>query len=356
MKYAVNSVKRVYTLYYMQVQRLNYIGSKHQLIDWIIENIMNKTKWTSLDKKVIGDLFAGTGVVTWNFRNKGAITVSNDAELYSYYITKAFARTQWSEKLKNIIDSLNNSKDGLVGFVTRNFSPWEESERMFFTVENAQRIDWVRQYIENIRTRLSEEEYVFLVASLVVSADSVSNVPAVYGMYLKNFKDKAKKKLVIRPIHTNETLADTQSQVFNNSVLHVKFPKMDAVYLDPPYNNRQYSKNYFPLNIIAMTPDAADEQKLHGKTGIPDDSFISSFCQKKTVEQSFETLVKSLEAQWIFISYNSESLIPKDRMIQILSKYGETGVEEMDYKRFKSFNYNNGDSVTEYLFFLCKSI
>jgi adenine-specific DNA-methyltransferase len=280
--------------------------------------------------------------------------VSNDAELYSYYITKAFALSQWSEKLKNIIDSLNNSKDGLAGFVTKNFSPWKESERMFFTVENAQRIDWCRQYIENIRPNVTEAEYVFLVASLVVSADAVSNLPAVYGMYLKNFKDKAKKKLVIRPIHTNQSQVSTQSQVFNSSVLNSKFPKMDAVYLDPPYNGRQYSKNYFPLNIIAMTPEIADGQQLHGKTGIPDDSFISTFCQKKSVEQSFETLVKTLDTQWIFISYNSESLITKDRMIQILSKYGETGVEEMDYKRFKSFSYNDGDSVTEYLFFLRK--
>ena len=129
---------------------------------------------------------------------------------------------------------------------------------------------------------------------------------------------------------------------------------MDAVYLDPPYNGRQYSKNYFPLNIIAMTPDEAAQQILHGKTGIPDDSFVSSFCQKRHVENSFNTLIQSLNAEWIFLSYSSEGIVTKDKMLEILGRHGTAGVVEMDYKRFKSFNYNEGERVTEYLFFVRK--
>lgn len=338
----------------MEVQRLNYIGSKYQLLSVIHEDICDKTGWTSLEGRTVGDLFSGTGIVSWSFREKGAITVSNDSELYSYYITKAFSVSNFTPKLKTILERLNGCDSKHTGFVTRNFSPYGDCERMFFTVENAQRIDWMRQAVEDLKGEVSDEEYTFLVASLIIAADAVSNVPAVYGMYLKNFKAKATKKLNIKAIHTMNSSAKSGSRVFNQSVLDGDFPRMDIVYLDPPYNGRQYSKNYFPLNIIAMTPSQANQQMLHGKTGIPDDSFVSPFCQKRMVETSFDSLFRNLKAEWIFLSYNEEGIVTKDKMLEIMRRYGNADVEEYDYKRFKSFNYNEGNTVTEYLFSLHK--
>jgi adenine-specific DNA-methyltransferase len=126
--------------------------------------------------------------------------------------------------------------------------------------------------------------------------------------------------------------------------------------LDPPYNERQYSKNYFPLNIIAKTPELLVGQELKGKTGIPSDCFISPFCKKgATVEKAFDTLVRELKTQWVFLSYNSESLVSKEKMLTLLKKYGEVSIIERDYKRFKSFEYNKDTSIQEYLFCLKKS-
>jgi adenine-specific DNA-methyltransferase len=335
------------------VHRLSYIGSKYQLIDWIFTHIRDRTGWSDFKDKKIADLFAGTGIVSWNFRNLGAQTTSNDAELYSSFITSALALSEYTPKIKELIDALNVPDTRSVGFVTRSFSPFEASERMFFSVENAQRIDWMRNQIEEWRPTLTDAEYSFLVASLLIAADSISNVPAVYGMYLKNFKDKAKKNIVVKPIHTCSAPANARME--NVDVLQVQWGPFDAVYLDPPYNERQYSKNYFPLNIIAMTPEQASAQVLHGKTGIPDGSFVSPFCQKRKVETAFETLFNNINSDWIFMSYNSESLVTKDKMMEIMGRFGKVEVIEMDYKRFKSFEYNEDKSIKEYLFSLQKS-
>jgi adenine-specific DNA-methyltransferase len=131
----------------------------------------------------------------------------------------------------------------------------------------------------------------------------------------------------------------------------------DFVYLDPPYNERQYSKNYFPLNIIAKTPTALlTEPALKGKTGIPTDCFISPFCKRGTlVETAFETVFRDLKTMWIFLSYNSESIVPKDKMLELMGKYGTASVVERDYKRFKSFEYNKDVAIKEYLFCLRKT-
>lgn len=344
-----------------KINRLNYIGSKFQLLEWLTDNIKATTGYTSFDKLHIADIFAGTGVVSYHFRQKGASMVSNDAELYSSIITNAFTRSICTEKCIKVIEEINKNilndvHNTTVGFITKNYSPYDECERMFFTVDNAQRIDYIRSYIEGLKENIEETEYNFLLASLLLSADAVSNVPAVYGCYLKNFKTKALKKLELKPIHTNKISPET-SKVYNKDVLDSDFLKevnVDITYLDPPYNERQYSKNYFPLNMIAMNAkELQNEKPLKGKTGIPESCFISPFCKKGvTVEEAFEKIFKSVKTKWLFLSYNSESLITKERMIELMQQYGEVSVVEREYKRFKSFEYNEDKQIKEYLFCL----
>ena len=338
--------------------RLNYIGSKFQLLDWITENI--KKTIGSFENKIIGDLFAGTGIVSYHFRNLKNIIYSNDSELYSSIIAHAFTCSNYNEKCQEIINLLNSEiKAGkeTIGFVTQHYSPYI-NERMFFTIDNAKCIDYTRQRLEELtlENTLSKDDYNFILGSILISADAVSNVPAVYGCYLKKFKAKALKKFYIKLIHKS-TNSNSRSLTFNENVVNLKLEFMDLVYLDPPYNQRQYSKNYFPLNIIAKTPAQLNsEPPLKGKTGIPSDCFVSPFCKKgKVVETAFDDLFKSLNTNYIFLSYNSESIISKDKMIEIMKKYGDVSVVEKEYKRFKSFEYNKSASIVEYLFCLKKN-
>ena len=342
-----------------KLQRLNYIGSKYQLLEWITSTIQEKTGWLSFKDKIIADLFGGTGIVSYNFRKLDATVISNDAELFSSIITSAFTNSTYNDKCKKVLEQINDElqTNNTAGYITKNYSPYEENERMFFTEENAKKIDYVRQRIEDLKHTLTTEDYNFILASLLISADTISNVPAVYGCYLKNFKDKALKIFTLIPVHTNSIVPNRKSNTFNLDILSDELLNKinaDITYLDPPYNERQYSKNYFPLNMIAKTPSTLDkEPKLKGKTGIPSDCFISPFCKKgKTVEDAFEKIFKNLKTNWIFLSYNSESLVSKDRMCEIMAKYGEVSVVERDYKRFKSFEYNEDKPIKEYLFCL----
>lgn len=348
-----------------KIYRLNYIGSKFQLLDWLSENILAKTGWDSFMNKTVGDIFAGTGVVSYHFRTSGATVLSNDAELYSYIITHAFTRSVYTDICKQLITDLQRELDENMhsaadGYITHHYSPRGEAQRRFFTEDNARRIDYMRGRIESIRQTITDDEYRFLLASLIISADAVSNVPAVYGCFLKNFKAKATKPLVLRPVHTTTELIQSMSGTSNLDVLCPellqKFGGADMVYLDPPYNERQYSKNYFPLNMIAKTPEQLVlEEPLKGKTGIPTDCFISPFCKKgATVEAAFDTVFRELNAQWIFLSYNSESIVPKNRMLELMGKYGDVSVVERDYKRFKSYEYNQDAPIQEYLFCMKK--
>jgi adenine-specific DNA-methyltransferase len=338
-----------------KLQRLNYIGSKYQLLEWINNIIQEETHIDSFKDITIADLFAGTGIVSYHFRKSGATVISNDAELFSSIIARAFTVSTYNDRCKKIIKEFNESLDDTsiaAGYITKNYSPYNECERKFFTVDNAKRIDHIRQKIEELEDKISYEDYTFILASLLVSADAISNVPAVYGCYLKKFKEKALKQFKLIPVHDQEELPAVNSKTLHSDVLNDSLldeVNADIVYLDPPYNERQYSKNYFPLNMIAKS--SSINPSLKGKTGIPDDCFISPFC-KKNVEESFEKLFKNLKTKWIFLSYNSESLVTKNRMCELMGKYGEVTVRERDYKRFKSFEYNEDKHIKEYLFCL----
>jgi adenine-specific DNA-methyltransferase len=58
----------------------------------------------------------------------------------------------------------------------------------------------------------------------------------------------------------------------------------------------------------------------------------------------------------VFLSYSSESIVSKEKIIEIMGKYGDVEVIQRDYKRFKSFEYNDDKEIVEYLFCLKKSV
>jgi adenine-specific DNA-methyltransferase len=355
-----------------KINRLNYIGSKFQLLEWLEEQILLSTGYENFNEKNVADLFAGTGIVSHFFRTKQARVISNDSELYSFYITLALTSCIYNSIVQEKINEYNlelekNNHLEASGLIVNQYSPNETCERMFFTVDNAKRIQYLRQRIEDDfeSKTIDIKNYVFLIASLIVSSDYVSNVPAVYGCYLKKYKDKALKGLVLQPVHNNSEAYNENNKVFNSDVLNdglfdqLKSIEFDIVYLDPPYNERQYSKNYFPLNMIALDPKETEKEVLKGKTGIPESCFTSDFCKKGKVKEAFDKLFKNLNTKYIFVSYNSEGLLSKDQMIELMSKYGEASVVEKDYKRFKSFDYESSSSkpsnnIIEYLFCLKK--
>ncbi len=315
---------------------MNYIGSKYKLSDFIVSTIKSVVG-KDLSDKIFCDIFAGTGIVARTFKNEVKKVIANDFEYYSYVLNKNYIENH--KKIPNreyYLKSLNTIKLK-EGFIYNNYCIGSGSGRQYFSDENGMRIDATRQQIREWRDskEINDDLYYFLLASLLESADKVANTASVYGAFLKHLKKTAQKQLIIEP--AEYTLNNNEHKVFNSdSNLLIKEIEGDILYLDPPYNTRQYGANYHILNTIAIYDNFIPK----GKTGLRNYK-KSQYCSKTTVQNSFEKLIKNAQFKYIFFSYNNEGLMSVEDIKTVMSKYGKYDLTSINYQRFRADKEGN---------------
>lgn len=331
---------------------MNYIGSKYKLSDFISSSVKSIVG-EDLSDKIFCDLFAGTGVVGRNFKKEVKKVISNDMEFYSYVLNKNYIENHEFLDNEIYIKELNET-NGEEGFIFNEYSENGKANRLYFSEHNGKKIDAIRTKIEFWKTekKISSALYYFLLASLLESADKVANTASVYGAFLKHIKKSAQKELILEPAIFE--INSHSHEVYNeDSNLLIKKIEGDILYLDPPYNAREYGANYHLLNTIAKY----DNFTPKGKTGLRDYS-KSAFCKKKEVEKSFDDLIKNANFKYIFLSYNNEGIMSSETIKKILSNYGKYDLLTTEYQRFRADKKENrnhkASSTTEYLHILEK--
>jgi len=332
---------------------MNYIGSKHRLSSWIKEEI-KKVVGDDLSQKIFCDIFAGTGIVGRTFKKDVKQVIANDIECYSYVLNQNYIKNHKSlKRADELIDTLNNF-ELKEGFIYKNYCLGSRSGRQYFSDTNGKKIDAIRGKIKEwFESKfINEDEYFFLLASLLESADKVANTASVYGAFLKHLKNSAQKKLELKPALFE--ISDNLHQVYKDDAnTLIKQIQGDILYLDPPYNHRQYGANYHLLNTIAEYK----EFKPKGKSGLRE-YFKSNYCKKNEVTKSFEDLIKNANFRYIFLSYNNEGLMSEDEVRGIMKRYGKYDLITKEYRRFKADKSKNrnhkADKTFEYLHILEK--
>lgn len=331
---------------------MNYIGSKSRLSSWIKEEVI-KVVGEDLSQKVFCDMFAGTGIVGRSFKKDVKRVISNDLEHYSFVLNKNYIQNHEEiEDKDKYIDELNNLPLIENGFIYQNYCMGSGSQRQYFSDNNGKKIDTIRRKIGewSDTKKISSNLYYFLLTSLLESADKVANTASVYEAFLKTIKKPALKELELLP--ANFILNKNHHEVFNEDANElIKRISGDILYLDPPYNHRQYSSKYHILNTITL----CDEFTPKGKTGLREYN-RSNYSKKRKVHDSFEELIANAKFKYIFLSYNNEGFMSEEDVKDIMQKYGKYSLVKKEYDRFKvQMNKNKKQKTFEYLHILEKS-
>ena len=333
---------------------MNYIGSKYKLLPFIKDTIHGAVG-KDLSNLVFCDLFAGTGMVGRAFKTTVKSVIANDLEYYSYVLNRNYIGNHTPLKNQELYIIKLSNLAPKEGFIYSNYCNGSGSSRQYFSDKNGKKIDAIRSQIEKWHktNEISDNLYYFLLASLIESADKVANTASVYGAYLKHLKPSAQKILGLKAAEFDIT--QNEQYVYNddsNKLIHKI--EGDILYLDPPYNARQYGANYHLLNTIAKQ----DTFTPKGKTGLRNYN-KSTYCSKVSVAASFEELIKNAHFKYIFLSYNNEGLMPVEVVETIMSKYGKYDLQSTNYQRFKADKTENrkhkANKTEEYLHILEKS-
>lgn len=338
---------------------MKYIGNKTRLLPFIEHTITSSG--ISLSGTFI-DIFGGTGSVGKHFKDLGMQVISNDIMTYSYVFQQVLIRINQVPsfdklKLGGLEQVLNwlNQLPGIKGYVFENFAPSGKFGRQYFSDTNAMRIDAVREQIALWQRQqlLSEDEHFILLASLINAADFVANISGTYGAYLKIWRSMALKPLTL--LYPYITDNHKNNQVFQQDAnTLIRQIKGDILYLDPPYNARQYAPNFHVLETLAVW----DKQPLNGKTGQrPYEDKKSLYCYKTKATEALKDLVQNADVKYILLSYNNEGIIPREDILKILATKGKVRELCQDYRRFRTEQDNEkrhykpcDDKVVEHLY------
>lgn len=345
---------------------MRFIGCKTNLL----ENIKEVVDRHAAESTSFCDIFSGTASVARYFKQWYEV-YSNDLLYFSYCLQKGTIEAPAKPKFENLNKTFGIT-DPLIFFNTmdtadmevlprekrcfqNNYAP--TGNRMYVTDSNALRIDFARNTVEDWKNQglLSETEYYYLVACIIEGIPFVSNIAGTYGAFHKTWDRRSFKTYEVYDLPVIEN--GKKNMCYNeDGVELLKRISGDILYIDPPYNARQYLPNYHVLETAAKY----DFPELKGVTGVRAyEGQKSDFCLKRSVVSAFDELIKNANFKHIILSYNTDGIMSNSDIEAIMKKYGMADTFEINYipyRRFKSRNDTRTDELKEMLIYIAKEV
>ncbi|MBJ94068.1 MAG: DNA modification methylase [Rickettsiales bacterium] len=358
---------------FLREQLITYLGNKRALLSFIGQGLYRVKQALGKEHLDVLDLFAGSGVVARFLKQHSRRLIACDLERYSELVNRCYLANAGDldcAELAILADELNQQAAAAPrpGPIAELYAPVDDQqvqpgERVFYTRDNAVRIDTLRALIDE---HLPREQRVFLLAPLLHAASVHANTSGVFKGFYKNSESglgqlggnkRNALARICRPIRLQAPVLSRFScevQVRRGDALQLadELPMVDLAYLDPPYNQHPYGSNYFMLNLIAerRTPVG-----ISAVSGIPRDWNRSAFNRRRHSAAAFAQLAASLRARYLLVSFNDEGFISQQQMLAILSDLGPTELLETPYNAFRgSRNLRNRSRYVRELLFVTR--
>jgi len=338
---------------YLSRQLITYIGNKRALLGLIGTAVEEVKRSLGKDRLRFFDVFSGSGIVSRFLKAHASLVVSNDIEQYAAIIARCYLRNRRTvdlDALSKLVDDFNArvlTEPLPIGFIEELYSPRDEKhitkdDRVFYTRNNARRIDNYRRLIATAPTEWQE----LLLGPLLSETSIHANTAGVFKGFYKNRHTKvgqfggsgsdALQRIMgdielQAPVLSNfECDYEVLQEDANAAAQTVK--GMDLAYLDPPYNQHPYGSNYFMLNLIAEYERPTHISRV---SGIPRDWQRSGYNVRSQSLDLFSELVAGIDAPYLLVSFNNEGFITPKQLDALLGRIGEVSTMEVQYNAFR---------------------
>jgi adenine-specific DNA-methyltransferase len=355
---------------YLAKQLITCLGNKRALLGPIEAAVEKVKRRLGRERISFLDLFSGSGVVSRLMKAHASHIIANDLEAYATVASRCFLANRSAVDLPALADVVADFNGSVAlpgapgGFIAEMYAPRDEeqieaNERVFYTRDNACRLDAYRQLIDTAPAHLRD----LLLAPLISAASIHANTAGVFKGFYKNkqtgigqFGGSGSDALqrIRGAIHLEPPILSRFECPFevvqaDAHAAALQARPVDLAYLDPPYNQHPYGSNYFLLNLLVHYERP---ERVSRVSGIPEDWNRSAFNVRAEALPRLEALVRDLRATFLLVSFNNEGFIPPVAMRSMLADQGRVDEIEIPYTAFRGSRSfaNRSTRVTEHLF------
>jgi adenine-specific DNA-methyltransferase len=205
--------------------------------------------------------------------------------------------------------------------------------------ENGKLADAMREQIRVWEStgHCSHHEAMILVTCLIFALDKVDSSVGVQQAYLKTWAARASNPLELKDLPFYDGPVGTH--IVGDALVN-PYAAATVAYLDPPYSAHSYATYYHIWDSIVRWDRPAVGLKTNRRIDRisnsveEDESMKSAWNSKRTALEAFLMLVSRLPVQYVVISYNDESLVPLNNLIDALKgAYPRVIVQKIPYRR-----------------------
>jgi len=329
--------------------KVNYIGNKEKLAEWICDNIPKECN-------SILDAFSGGSSVGFEAKKRSFRVISNDILEINYLLAKSLIENNNIFLTKDDVDIIFEGRP-IKGFMYENYS------EVFFFSNECMELDLYRKNIEKL-----DSEYKKAITFVLLRRAMIRKMP--YSRFnltwekIKQLRDEeySYKKYKRRRAYHNDSfknhflanLDEYNSAIFDNKQKNIAYNydifdllkkvKTDIIYLDPPYTGTM--NNYF--GFYGLVDEYINQTKLN--------PFENNFIDKKTSLFLFDRLFANLSNfKYWMLSYNNNSYPSKGELLNIILKYSDDIKIIEKTHNYKVTGKERKSKNTEYLFIVKNS-
>lgn len=334
---------------------MRFIGNK-ELITEEIKALLEK-KGLSDRGLTFFDAFSGTGAVSDALKGHYNLVVN---DMLNWSVSYTRGRIMGSECTFEQLGfdpfvHFNNSTEISKGFFYNNYSQGG-SERMYFSVENAGRIDFFRQTIQQWKDSglLNENEFCLLMASLIESVSTVANIAGVYGAFLKHWDSRALKPIEFKKVGFKD-IKSLDSRFLSAKIEEIiEDVDCDILYIDPPYTQNQYGTQYHILETLTLNDKPSISKITGSRSTTP---MRSDWSKDYKSHILFDRILAKTKAKYVLFSYSKDGFMSKSFIEASMKRYGKVETflcQKILYKKYTNFKSRANEDHFEYLFFIEK--